>query len=248
MKKLLLGVLVLTVALTAAPLVSADTYLKYESHTDGFSMMGQTQPPKDDFNTMWLSKEHALINQGGESSVLVNIGDNKMYIINHKEKNYAEMEMGDLSSMIGEKEMSDKEKEQFNQLMASMMQLKATVTKTDQTKKIEKWNSTLYTVTTKMAMGATDSNIWASNEIKVDSELYLALTNAMLSKQPGFEEFMKEMMKIDGVPVLKESTTEVMGTKIKSTEKLVEFKDTNPPADTYMVPKDYKKSKSVMNQ
>ena len=50
------------------------------------------------------------------------------------------------------------------------------------------------------------------------------------------------MKKIKGVPVFTETTMNMMGMQMKSTQELLEFKQGTAPKGTFGIPKGYKKT------
>jgi len=133
------------------------------------------------------------------------------------------------------------------EFMKNMMKMKATVQPTTETKKIKNWDAKKYLQTIEMAMGKTTSEIWATEDIKINKDLYLKFSTALFAMQPGMkdmiDDMMKEMQKIKGFQVLSSSVSDMMGTQIKSTVELQEIREDNPPAGTYDIPAGYKQKK-----
>jgi hypothetical protein len=96
-------------------------------------------------------------------------------------------------------------------------------------------------VTTEMMGQTSTSDVWATEDIKVDNELYTTLIYSMMPKTPGLEEMIKEMKKVKGFTVLSTGTTSVMGTDVKNTQELLEVSEKPAPAGIYDVPEGYKK-------
>ena len=87
----------------------------------------------------------------------------------------------------------------------------------------------------------TKSEVWASEDIKIDYELYRSLTFSLLGQTQGVEDMMKEMEKIKGIVVLSSGSMSMMGTDVKSTQELVEVAEKSAPGGTYDIPGGYKK-------
>ena len=85
------------------------------------------------------------------------------------------------------------------------------------------------------------SEIWATEDIKIDYELYMTLGLSMMPKTPGLDKMLEEMKKIKGLIVLSTGTTSMMGTDVKNTQELLEVSKKSAPAGTYEVPEGYKK-------
>jgi hypothetical protein len=228
--------------------VQADVYIKQKNHTDGFSMMGQSQPARDDIFVTWMSKDKARMDHGADSSMIVRMDKKVMYMISHADKAYTEMPLdskGDIfSSAIAGSDMSDEEQAQAKKMMAGfskMMKPKVSVKDTGETKKIKNWNCKKYDMTMSMMGTTTKFETWATEDIKIDYELYRNLTFSIMGQTPGVEDMMKEMEKIKGVVVLQEGTMSMMGTDVKSSQELLEVSNKSAPAGTYEVPSGYKK-------
>jgi hypothetical protein len=98
-------------------------------------------------------------------------------------------------------------------------------------------------VTMEMMGTKSTQDMWATQDINIDFEMYRALAMSMMSQMPGLEDMMKEMQKIKGIVVESTGTTSMMGTDVKSTQKLVEVSDKSAPAHTYEVPAGYQKER-----
>ncbi|MCU0638780.1 MAG: DUF4412 domain-containing protein [Candidatus Krumholzibacteria bacterium] len=227
----------------------ADYYIKQAKHTDPFTVMGQTQAAKDETNVTWLSKTMGRFDNSDGTSVIVDPGKKVMYWLNHSEKTYSEipLEIGNIIDKMVETASEDADEEekamaeQMGKLAGSMMQMDIKVTKTQETKKIEKWNCRKYVINVKMAMGGATSESWATTDVKIDPELYWVTVNALMSQQPGFEESFEEMKKIEGVIIYQETTSKAMGAEVRMIDKVVDIQEKAAPAGTYSVPAGYKK-------
>jgi hypothetical protein len=243
--------LLFVMACLAVPLaLQADVYIKQNNHTDAFSVRGKSQPAKDDVFEIWMTNDKARMDQGKDVSIIVRLDKNMMYMIDNAKMKYSEMPIsgeGDiLSNALASSSASDEEKAQAQKMMkgfASMMKPKISVKDTGETQKIKDWNCRKYTVTMEMMGTKSSQEIWATEDIKIDFELYRALAMSMMSQMPGMEDMMKEMQKIKGIAVMSTGTTSMMGTEVKSTQELVEVSEKSAPAAAYEVPAGYKKEK-----
>ncbi len=229
----------------------ADIYMKYKQHTEPFQMMGKTQPAKDEIRETWITKD-MIRSDTKESTVIMRVDQKRIYHINHQNKTYMEMplEMDKIAEKaIDEKKISAQEKAKAKQFMQGMMQnmtkMQATVTETNEKKKIGKWNCTKYLQKMTTPMGPSESEIWATAEIKMDTDLANRMQAAGIMAMPGMqatmEDLIKEMKKMKGVPVLTISTSNVMNTSVKSTHELMEQAEKQVPTDFYAPPKGYNK-------
>ena len=241
--------LVFVVMCVIVPLaVQADVYIKQKNHTDGFSMMGQSQSAKDEMFETWMTGDKARMDHGEDSSIIIRLDKNKMYLVNHAEMKYVEMEIGGkndiFTSALSASDLSGEEQAQAKKMMekfAGMMKPKVTVTATGETQKIKDWNCQKYNMT--MSMMGTKSNyeVWATEDIDIDYDLYRNLAFSIMGQTPGVEDMMKEMSKIKGIVVLQQGTMSMMGTDVKSSQELLEVSDKSAPAGIYEVPEGYTK-------
>jgi len=234
----------------------ADIYMKQKVHTDELKVMGQTQPAKDEIMVFWLGENKTRTDQeAGTSSILLR-EKKVLYMIDHNKKTYSEMPL-DLDKMFDEAaaagagedpEMAEAKKKMpgfMKGLMKGMMgSMSAKVTETGETKKIGSWNCRKYLIEMDMGVaGKTNSEAWATEDLKIDYGLYFTSANAMMASQPGFDKIVKEMQKVKGVIVYQTTKISAMGADITSTTELLECTDKSAPAGNYDVPAGYKKVK-----
>jgi hypothetical protein len=238
----------------------ADIYMKQKMHTDEFKMMGKTQPAKDEISIFWLGENKARTDQeAGTTSIL--IGEKKiLYLIDHNKKTYAEMPL-DFDKMFdeaagaaaGDDPEAAEAKKKMPGFMKGLMKgvmggMSAKVTETGETKKIGDWNCRKYLIEMDMGMaGKTNSEAWATEDLKIDYSLYFASANAMLAGQSGFDKIVKEMQKVKGVIVFQTAKVKIMGSEVTSTTELLECSDKAAPAGNYDIPAGYKKVKGFGN-
>jgi hypothetical protein len=129
---------------------------------------------------------------------------------------------------------------------AMMSQTKATLTPTNETKKIRDWNATKYTMT--MTLPAPPqaggdrtitSEFWATKDVAVDHAAMGDMYSAMLSIAPGGAVLAAEMKKVEGIPVMIDTTTPGPGGDHKSHKEVTAIASKDAPEGTYEVPKDY---------
>lgn len=252
MRTLLAVATMLGFLLPGAVSLQADVYMKQKTHTDGFTIMGQTQPPRDEITVTWIARDRSRTDAGDKQTTILRMDKGLLYQIDHQKKTYREMPLN-IKQMIDENAAKEGEEAREFAAMAQEMaeafaeSMEVKVTETQEKKKIGNWNCRKYIINTSMAMGEVASEAWASPELNIDWKSYLMLTNAMMAGSPGFEKMIdkiyKEMSRIKGMIVLQSNSTKVMNTEVKSTTELLEFGEQNPPAGAYDVPAGYKKVK-----
>jgi hypothetical protein len=254
MKKTVSWVFLFTVIamVLASSVAHADLYMKQTKHTDAFTVMGQTQPEKNETVVYWFGKDRVRMDSGDTQSTIVLLDKKVMYVLDHEKKTYAEVPVDfqkafDAAAGEAEGEEAEKAKEAYQKMTESMlMGMEVKVTDSGESKKIKEWDCRKYVVDLTMPMGKSQSELWATENSKVDPKAYWTAANAMMAAQPGFEKILEEMKKVKGVVVYNITTADVMGAKVKTTEEMVEITEKAAPAGAFDVPKEYKKTESMM--
>ena len=144
-------ILVMTLAvLISAGLAGADYKVVQQHHQDGFSMMGQNQPAKDEEHVTWIGDGKLRMDQGA-SSTIVELDPGKMYIISHDDKTYTSLDLPiDLGSLLPPG---------MGEQMMVMMKFDVTVTPSAETKKVGPWTAKRYD----LKMTSSMMNTWSSS-------------------------------------------------------------------------------------
>jgi len=231
MKKSLASFLAVALLLVLSLSAQADVFMKQKHHTDAFAMMGKTQPAKDTFASIWFGDGKVRSDQDKNSTILL-LDKKVIYIIDHGKKTYMEVPLDFTAPM--------------NQQMPASMGLKVTVTATGASKKINNWSCKKYLQKMEIMGMNVDSEIWATEDLKMDPEIYSKFISAGLRQNPAMRaevgKMVEEMKKIKGVQVQTFTTNVMMGQSIKSTVELVEFKEGTAPAGTFTLPAGYTKA------
>ncbi len=247
-----LGLIVIVFLIIIPLVVQADVYIKQKNHTDGFSIMGQSTPAKDDMFVTWMGKDKARMDMGEEISIIFRLDNKVMYMVNHAEMSYMEMAIGGkndiLSGFTAGSDLSE-EQAQAKKMMegfAGMMKPTSTVTETGESQTIKGWNCKKYDMEMSIMGMTTTAEIWATEDIKIDYELYRNLTFSLMGSMGqvmDMGDWMEEMKKIKGIVVRQEGTMSMMGSDVKSSQELLEASSKTAPAGTYTVPEGYEKQK-----
>ncbi len=204
----------------------ADFKLVQRNHTDSMKVMGHEQPARDVESTMWIGDGMLRMDEG-ENSFIVRLDQKKMYMINHAEKKVTDIDLPlDVSKMLPPQ-------------MREMMKMTATVTRTDETKKIGQWKATKYLITISSAMVKTEQVAWATTDVPFDASKYAAMALEILKVQPGMESVAREMSKIKGLVVMQDGKTTVMGATAASHQEVISVEKTGPPKGGYEPPAGY---------
>jgi hypothetical protein len=229
-------ILISFVLLFSPAVANADHVIKGKKHTDAFSMMGQSQPEKDEAMTTWLGKEK-MRQDVGDVTTLIRLDNNKMYIINHADKTFSEINLP-----FNLEEMLPAEAKQ----MLDAMDISSSVTDTGETQTINDWKCKKYLVEISVSMMGMDMPIkmdmWTSKDLGIDLKAFMELYTETLAANPMLKDFIPEFEKMDGYPVLTEFSMEMMGAQQKYREEVTSVEKMNPPAGTYDLPEGYTKT------
>ncbi len=206
----------------------ADFKLVQKNHTGSMKVMGHEQPARDVESTIWIGDGMLRMDEG-ENSFIVRLDQKKIYMVNHSEKKVTEVDLPlDVSKMLPPQ-------------MQEMMKMKASVTRTDETKKIGKWNATKYLITISSAMVKTEQVAWVTTDVPFDASKYAAMALEILKVQPGMESVAQEMSKIKGLVVMQDGKTTVMGATADSHQEVLSVEKTGPPEGGYEPPAGYQR-------
>lgn len=222
-----------------------DVYMKQRTHVDGMKIMGQNQPAQDFTVETWLTPDMVSV-EDKNSKTIMDLDKGTVTTANHRERTIMTMplnfsEIADKKS----KDMSEEDRADFKKFMGSMMKVSVKVQETNEKKKIGKWKCRKYIQTMSTGMGEFKSEIWATEDIRIDHKLYTKYISAMKGAMPGMNESMKDILreteKIKGVQVYTEQTNEIMGQTMKSSTELIDYKEKRAPASAFKMPNGYKK-------
>lgn len=221
-----LGAALLPLALAGA--AGADTLLVLKAHQDAGVVAGQQQEARDGTVEWWIGADR--VSRGDDQSKLV-MRPGELVIVNHAERTYSVLELPvDFKKLLP----PGMEKQ------VEMWKLEATVTPGEERRRIGDWNARRYTIEMTNAMGlAVRIEMWTTTELDIDFETYHRLARQMLALQPGTAELVAEMAKVEGFPVLQESTVDIAGGTVTTREELVSVEKKEPPADAYGVAEGY---------
>ena len=220
---------VLFVVLLSAGLAVADIKVVKQTHQDGFTIMGQTQPPEDRQQTTWIGNNMMYMDQG-DSATIVRVDTMKLYVVDHTTKTYHVLDLPvDLSTLVPP-EM---------QPMLAMMQFEVTVTPTDEHKQVGEWNARRYDMAMTSQMFSMKSTMWVTKVAGYDPEAFNSMYVHLNSLQPGMADAVKEMSKIEGLVVEQQGIMTMMGSEVETSEKTISIDNIDAPAGTYDPPEGY---------
>jgi len=231
---------VFSLILVLAVAASADIYVKSKTHSDAWAMMGRNQPAKDEVAEQWFNdNQFAFISP--DTTIITDLKKNSIYIVNNKQKTYIESALPFDFTKILDPQMA--------QMMGQMMKMTVTVAPNGQSKTIGQWKCDGYDVTINMMMMPMKIAVWASSDVPFDMAKFQGLyMNVMKAQMRLDEASVKEMMKIKGYWISSETSMEMMGAKIRTTNEVVEITKKTPDASVYSVPAGYTKKDKLSMQ
>lgn len=223
----------------------ADIYMKQKVHTDATQMMGAAQPARDVVSEIWITEKGFRSDEPGQSTIMLG-KEQKMILLDHDAKTYMEhpLNMNEMMSAMGADE-NPEAAAAMRQMMGQMMKMEASVQETSEQKTINNWKCRKYVLKINSGMGPITSEVWATEDLKVDRKVYEQLAAQMLSSLPGLQSSVdgmkKEMAKIKGVQVRTVSSFTMMNQTHKAVTEMIDFKEGTAPAGIFNVPAGYKK-------
>jgi hypothetical protein len=220
---------VLFIVLLSAGIAAADIKVVKRTHQDGFTIMGQTQPPEDREQTSWIGNDRMYMDQGGTTTI-VRLDLMKLYVIDHDTQSYHVLDLPiDLSTLVPP-EM---------QPMLAMMQFEVAVTPSEERKQVGEWDARRYDMTMTSQMFSMKSTLWVTKVAGYDPKAFNDMYVHLNSLQPGMADAVKEMTKIEGLVVEQKGVMTMMGNEVGTSEKTISIEDMPAPAGTYEPPADY---------
>jgi hypothetical protein len=203
--------LALALFLATASAAGAQTLLTLKNHVDAFQVSGETQPAQDTQIQIWVQGDK-LRRDEGETSAILRLDRNKLYILRHPAKTYSE-----LSLPVDFVRLLPKGAEEAGTLWAKQMKLNVQLKPTNESRTVGSWNARKVGMDISNATGMKiASTLWVSKDVAEWSALNrLAATMAAL--QPGSESWVRALEQMDGYPVLREA----MGARFGTREELV---------------------------
>jgi hypothetical protein len=157
-----------------------------------------------------------------------------MYVIDHAEKTVSPIDLPiSFKSLVGP-EMAP----MVDQMM-SMMKATTTITPTDRTGEFAGFPCKHYKVDISMSMMQMSMDQCLTQSLPIDYSRYKELLS-MQAEMAMNNEWMKELMRLEGFPVRSESTSTMMGKSFGSWTELKAVEDKTPPAGLYEPPAGYK--------
>ena len=228
MKKI---IVIMSLVLVCGLFLSADVYIKQNTHSDAVQIMGQTTPERNEVNHMWIAKNKMAMH-GKDGSFIVDLDKKHVLMINHTNKTYVVMTIPiDLNKYFPA------------QMMQMMGDVKVSISPTGNSKTIGQWKCEEYSMEMSMMMFTTKGTLYATTDVPFDwkeyqKDMYASFAQATMRLS---EESVKEFEKIKGFQIQTEMIVDMMGTEMKTLQTVEEITKKDAPAGTYDAPEGYTK-------
>lgn len=217
-----------------------DTMITRKTHTDGFVLGEREVPARDATQTIWMRGKDKFRFEEGDRVTIVRLDEKKIHLLNTKDKTVTSVDYPfDFKKYIPEDSP-------FADQLDRMPQQTVAVKATEETKKVKEWNATKYTVTRSGGFGGgagRTEDVWASKDVKVDAAAFHQMYTATQSLAMGMggNAGNDELKKIEGVPVLIESSRMMGEEKVVSRQEIVSVESKEGAATLFDIPADYEK-------
>jgi hypothetical protein len=235
------------VALAAVLLVpsgaGADTYIRSESHTDGYYRGGTVIPEDDSVRELWVG-ERRLAYRTEEQKIIVDLEKQTLIFVNLRENTYVETALPlDMSAIFSEDDAAT----------LQVYRRTGTVTKTDEAKKIGDRDCTGYDLHDWIPYEGSRLNerevrTWVTTDVPFDLKTF-NLMFANLGRLSNLDEaYLKQLLAVEGFQVATDEVRYAEGLAITTTIRMVDLTVAEPPPEAYAVPADCEKKEQLSMQ
>jgi hypothetical protein len=211
----------------------ADHIVKKTKQTTKTCTNGQSQNSNETSGTTWLSK-NKMRQDEGDSTVIIRLDKKKLFIIDHADKTYSEM---DLPVNLEENLASEAKQ------IIQVMKISSSVTETQEIREIKDWRSQKFLADISISIMGMDMpmtmEIWASKETGIDLRSFGKFYAVLLSMNPFTKDLVEEFQKIAGYPVMTKISMRVKGVETISQEEVIRIEATKTSKDIYEFPSGY---------
>ena len=218
-----------------------DVRLIQVTHLAEIRMPGQTIPARNDTMLLWLGQGKAR-SETATSSFILREDLGLLYAIDHTQRSYAAVPLEDLvylSRMVAGDEETPPEVAREMALLRNFQGGVATVRSTGEQAMIDGYHCQRYHVDITMGRSEMHLDQWVTRDIDLDLALLNRITGTALLLVPGSQSVLDALAEIDGVPVLTDSEITMLGSKTRSSTRLIEVTHETAPPGTFTVPEGY---------
>jgi len=233
--RITVALFVLSIMLFPA-LAKTDFLIKSVRNTEEVTIMGMTQPAITEQGQTWIAKNKFRLDMG-EHSKIIRPDLKKIYIIDHSQNTYSEIDIPvDLEKLLPPEA----------QQILQMTQVTANISDSGEAQKIKTWNCKKFLVEVIISVmgmnGALNIEMWTSKDLRINLDMYSRFYMETLLLNPLFKGVSEEFQKLEGYPVLTRFSMTMMGGEIKYQEEVTSVEKKSAPAGTYDLPQGYVKT------
>ena len=233
--RITVALFVLSIMLFPA-LAKTDFLIKSVRNTEEVTIMGMTQPAITEQGQTWIAKNKFRLDMG-EHSKIIRPDLKKIYIIDHSQNTYSEIDIPvDLEKLLPPEA----------QQILQMTQVTANISDSGEAQKIKTWNCKKFLVEVIVSVmgmnGALNIEMWTSKDLRINLDMYSRFYMETLLLNPLFKGVSEEFQKLEGYPVLTRFSMTMMGGEIKYQEEVTSVEKKSAPAGTYDLPQGYVKT------
>lgn len=224
--------LAIVVAALVFPLgAGADTYVKIDSHTDGFYAGGTTTAPDDSSNELWIGEKQLAFASDGQK-VIVDLEKQLLTFVNKVDNTFVETPLPlDLAKLFPEEELG----------RLLMFAREGAVTKSEAGKKIGDRDCVGYELNDWVnfeggKVSEREIQAWVAKELPFSEEAYDKMFGNMLKLSGLSDAYIEQLLAIEGFQMATEETRYQEGMAIETATRVVEMVEKEAPADAYAVP------------
>lgn len=223
-------------AIVAAALVfplgaGADTYVKIDSHTDGFYAGGTTTAPNDSSNELWIGEKRMAFVSDGQK-MIVDLEKQTLTFVNKVDNTFVETPLPlDLAKLFPEQELG----------RLLMFAREGTVAKSEAGKKVGERDCIAYELSDWInfeggKVSEREVRAWVAKDLPFSEEAYDKMFANMLKLSGLSDGYVEQLVGIDGFQMATEETQYQEGMAIETLTNVVQMVEKEPPADAYAVP------------
>jgi hypothetical protein len=222
---------ILVTALAFPSSAGADTYIKIESHTEGFYSGGTMTPPDDSSNEMWVGDKRLAFSGEGQK-IIVDAEKQVLIFVNRTDNTFVETPLPlDLSKLFPAEEAG----------RLRMFARQGTVRRSEAAKKIGEWDCVSYELNDWIEfeggkVSEREIQAWVAKDPTFPEEAFDKMFVNLLTLSGLSEDYIEAMLGIEGLQVATEETRYQEGKAIETTTRVVEWVEKEPPAEAYAIP------------
>jgi hypothetical protein len=222
---------------------SADTYVRIDVHTDGYYRGGSMNPAVDESREMWISPTRVAYITDGQK-MLLDAEKKSLVYVNRLDNSYAETALPlDMSKLFAEQDFARL------QMFQRTGEVKASETeKTIGGRKCSGYELSDWIVYQGGKVNEREVKMWVTTEVPFDLAKVNELFFSLRKLGNLADGYIEKLQSIKGFQIANEETTYAEGIAIKTTNKVAEMADKEPPPDVFAIPEGCTKKETLSLQ